>query len=171
MPIVYTANGVVLPRGESFLHNEINYPANWLDLASPEDLAAHGIFAEDVPTPPAPPPTLEALNEYLASKRYTIETSGIVLNGLPVWTDRGTQGMLSRVVQLLDRGTLTPPLNIKTPAGHLALSAEQIGAIGDAVALHVQAAFDVEATVSGQIINGTITTFAQIDAANWPSNS
>lgn len=121
--------------------------------------------------PAAPIPTIFDLNAYASEKRYIVETGGIVLNGLPVRTDRGTQGMLSRVVQLLDRGTLTPPLNIKTPAGQLSLTAEQIGAIGDAVALHVQAAFDVEATVSSQIASGAITTFAEIDAAAWPSNT
>lgn len=161
----------IVYQGVPFTLADVQYPANWLALATPEDIAALGITFEDVAPLPTPPPTAEQLQERLSAKRYIVETGGIVLNGLPVWTDRGTQGMLSRVAQLLDRGTLTPPLNIKTPAGHLVLTGEQIGAIGDAVALHVQAAFDVEATVSGQIANGTITTFAEIDAANWPSNT
>lgn len=171
MQIFELPNGQHVRDGEAFTLADVNYPSNWIALASNEEIAALGITSIEIPPPELPPPTASDLNAYASSKRYAVETGGIVLNGLPVWTDRGTQGMISRVVQLLDRGMLTPPLNIKTPAGHLSLTAEQIGAIGDAVALHVQAAFDVEATVSGQIANGTITTFAQIDAAAWPSNT
>lgn len=118
-------------------------------------------------------PTQAELLDYLAAKRFTVEVGGIVIPGdppLPCWTDRATQSMLSRVVQLLDRGTLTAPINIKTPAGAFAMSQEQIDAIGEMVALHVQACFDVGASLSSQILAGTVTTFAEIDAAAWPSN-
>lgn len=115
-----------------------------------------------------PPPDLTA---YAAAKRFEVETGGIVFGGMPVWTDRATQSMLARVVQCLDKGMLTAPLKIKTPAGSFSLSQPQIEALGTAVAQHVQAAFDVEADLADGIAAETITTTGEIDAADWPSNS
>jgi hypothetical protein len=56
---IYTSvsDGTVVPQGQPFTLDGIAYPFNWLDLASPDDLAAHGISEQDVPdpAPPAPP--------------------------------------------------------------------------------------------------------------------
>lgn len=115
-----------------------------------------------------PPVDLKA---YAAAKRFEVEVGGIVFNSLTLWTDRATQSMLGRVVQCLDKGTLTAPLKMKTPVGSLSLDQAQIEAIGAAVAQHVQRAFDTEADVCDAIDLGTITTAVEIDAANWPSNT
>lgn len=160
----------VLSQGEAFRLNDVSYPSNWLELASVDDLAALSIETEVVEPEPPPPPDL---NAYLADKRYQVETGGVILPGeppMPCWTDRATQATLARAVQLLDKGMLSEPLNVKVPGGFISLSRLQVEAIGEAVALHVQACFDMEATIAGQIANGTITTTSDIDAANWPSN-
>lgn len=118
-----------------------------------------------------PPPDL---NAYLADKRFRVETGGIVIPGdppMPCWTDRATQSMLGRVLDSIDRSFVTAPLNIKTPAGASAMSAEQISGIAALVAQHVQQCFDIEASLSAQIALGNITTTGEIDAAAWPSNT
>lgn len=47
---MFTLNGNPLPLDAPFEHDGIQYPANWLRLASPEERAAIGI--EEVPDPP-----------------------------------------------------------------------------------------------------------------------
>jgi hypothetical protein len=44
-----------------------------------------------------------------------------------------------------------------------------MAAIATAVGAHVQACFATEAAVDAEITAGTITTTAQIDAADWPA--
>lgn len=111
------------------------------------------------------------LSAYLADKRYEIETGGIVVSGMPVWTDRATQSMLQRASYMLGNGMLSEPIKVKTPGGFVLLSEAQINAIGTAVGLHVQTCFDVEGDVAAAIESQTITTTAEIDAAPWPSNT
>ena len=118
----------------------------------------------------APVPSPADLIAYAADKRWRVETGGVVVNGAQLWTDRTTQVMLSRTVQLLDKGMLTAPINVKTPGGFLPLSQQDIEGIGAAVAQHVQAAFDAELLVLAGIETETITSFADIDAAAWPPN-
>jgi hypothetical protein len=48
---IFSADGNDLPSGAPFEHNGIAYPWNWFDLASDEDLAAHGFEVREVPTP------------------------------------------------------------------------------------------------------------------------
>lgn len=116
----------------------------------------------------SPPPDL---NDYLADKRYRVETGGIVVPSDPLmtcWTDRATQGMLARTVQLLDKGMLSEPVKVKVHGGFVSLTRAQVEAIGGAVAQHVQACFDIEADLAASIALGNVTTTAEIDAANWP---
>jgi hypothetical protein len=50
------SNNVQIFKGQAFSdQNGKKYPGNWLELATPTDLAAAGITATDVPDPPAPP--------------------------------------------------------------------------------------------------------------------
>ena len=50
--------------------------------------------------------------------------------------------MIQRVCDMLDKGMLTEPLNIKIPTGFASFTEVQINAIGEAVGLHVQAVFN-----------------------------
>lgn len=122
---------------------------------------------------PVPVPTKDDLLAYLAAKRFAVETGGIVIPGdppLPCWTDRATQSFLARIVESLDRAFVTAPLKIKTPAGAIAMTQEQIETIAALVAQHVQACFDLEADLADEIEAETMTTTAEIDAAAWPSS-
>ena len=40
---MFTLDGINLPLDVPFTHNDIQYPANWLRLALPEERAAIGI--------------------------------------------------------------------------------------------------------------------------------
>lgn len=40
---MFILEGKVLPQGTSFVHNGIQYPANWLNLSTPEEKLALGI--------------------------------------------------------------------------------------------------------------------------------
>lgn len=57
---------IVLQRGVPWAANDISYPANWLDLANDDDLAAHGIIKEVEPDPPNPP--LDGIKSELKAK-------------------------------------------------------------------------------------------------------
>lgn len=54
---MYTKDGSTIPPNTPFYLGGKQYPANWLSLATPEDLAAAGIIY--APDPPPPPPTAE----------------------------------------------------------------------------------------------------------------
>lgn len=45
------ATGQDIPTGTAFRLGDINYPSNWLALATADDLAAHGIEAVELPDP------------------------------------------------------------------------------------------------------------------------
>lgn len=52
--------GRVIQQSEAFALNGFKFPANWLELATAEDLAAHGIAMTEQPDPvPAPPALAE----------------------------------------------------------------------------------------------------------------
>ncbi len=55
-------------------------------------------------------------------------------------------------------------VKFKTAAGFVEVTATQMTAIANAVGAHVQAAFAAEGEINQQIIAGTLTTPAEIDA-------
>ncbi len=109
------------------------------------------------------------LNAYAASKRYAVETGGIIVNDMHVATDRASQSMITGAYNYAQANPGVM-VQFKTAAGFLELTATQMTAIADAVGSHVQAAFATESSVAAAIQAGTISTFAEIDAASWPSN-
>ena len=62
-------------------------------------------------------------------------------------------------------------VKFKTANGFVELTAVQMTAIANAVGAHVQASFAAEDEIDKQVIGGTITTTAEIDAFAWPSNT
>jgi hypothetical protein len=56
MPLQYTLpDSRVLSAGTPFILGDVQYPANWLELATPGDLTERGITVTEVPDPePAP---------------------------------------------------------------------------------------------------------------------
>jgi hypothetical protein len=83
MPIkkyTHGPTGRVIQQGEHFELGEgedlIRFPSNWLQLATPEDLQAHGIVLEELPDPPPPEPTKDMVK---------LEASRRILDRYPLW--------------------------------------------------------------------------------------
>lgn len=109
---------------------------------------------------------------YAAQKRYAIETGGITFAGGRVATDRESQAMINGAFNLAKDDPATT-IKFKSGAGFATLTAEQVIALGRAVAAHVQACFAAEAAVL-EAISATpavVSSAAEIDAYAWPSNS
>lgn len=94
--IVYTLpDGRELRAGQPFALGDINYPRNWLAYATPEDLQALGITAEEEPPPEVSPPTLEdyarAIQTHIDatahSKSYDsgVSCASYVSSSVPAW--------------------------------------------------------------------------------------
>ncbi len=149
-----------------------------LDQLSSKEAALVG-SASDWPETPAsllaivagwsPEPEPVDLYAYAASKRYAIETGGIVLDGMRVMTDRASQSLITGAYNYVQANP-DVLVKFKTAAGFVELTATQMTAIANAVAAHVQASFAAEGAVDAEIGAGTITTKAEIDAFAWPSN-
>lgn len=105
--------------------------------------------------------------DQLAVKRYDVEVSGITVGGVRVNTDRETQSILTgaRILAKEDAGY---SVNWKTSSGWAALNAATIIAVADAVAAHVQGAFDTEKAHSDAI--DALTTAAEVVAYNIEAN-
>lgn len=112
---------------------------------------------------PAPDPDW---HELIAARRYEAETAGIELSGIPVATDDRSKLLISGAAQ---RAAREPgyTLSWKTYEGFIDLSAEQVQAMADAVADHVQACFNREAELQGAVADGSIT--AEMLEQGWPS--
>lgn len=108
-----------------------------------------------------------ALKAYAAQKRYVVETGGMTFNAMPIPTDRETQSKLSGAVLAFQTGALSGTIDWKTAAGWVQLDQTAVTALASAVAAHVQTAFSSEKAVSALIDAGTITTTAEVNAANW----
>lgn len=115
---------------------------------------------------PEPPPV--DLYAYAASKRYAVETGGIVLNGMQVMTDRASQSLITGAYNFVQANP-DVLVRFKTTAGFVELTTTQMMAVANAVGAHVQASFAAEGTVNAEIVAGTITTKAEVDAFAWPS--
>lgn len=119
-----------------------------------------------------PPPTVYDLLTYLADKRWQVETGGCPFDGTVIKTDRESQVKLTAA---WTRAKADPMFSIPNwkiaPGVFIALDNAAILAIGDAATAHVQACFDTEEALTAEILAGTITTYAEIDAAAWPPNS
>lgn len=117
----------------------------------------------------SPEPVAVDLYSYAATKRYAVETGGIVINGMSVMTDRASQALITGAYNYVDANP-DVTVQFKTTSGFVELTATQVKAVATAVAAHVQASFAAEGAIDEQIIAGTITTTAEIDAFTWPSN-
>ena len=118
----------------------------------------------------SPEPAPVDLYAYAASKRYAVETGGIVLNGMRVMTDRASQSLITGAYNYVQANP-DVLVKFKTSAGFIELTAAQMTTIANAVGAHVQAAFAAESDVNVQIIDGMITTKAGVDAFAWPSDA
>lgn len=139
--------------------------------AGADAAAVMALYAEMV----SPAATVEAARAEmlaaLAARRWQAETSGIVIAGATIMTDAASQAKLTGAAVAAMRDPDMPPLRWKCRDGSfVALSPAQILAIADAVRSHVQACFDREATLAGEICAASQADLATIDInAGWPA--
>lgn len=117
--------------------------------------------------PPPPPPTKGELLAYAAAKRWQVETGGITVAGALIDTGRESQSMITGAYAY-SQANPAETISYKAASGWVTIDAATMAAIAAAVGAHVQAAFAAEAAVAAEIEAETITTTAEIDAADWP---
>lgn len=105
---------------------------------------------------------------YAADKRWRVETGGITVNGVTIDTSRDSQAMITGAYAY-SQAHPEGPIKFKAASGWVTLDAATMAAIATAVGAHVQASFSVEEAIDAAITAGTITSFAEIDAADWPA--
>lgn len=131
------------------------------------------LVAAGQPEPPPLPPLDRAkatkLNA-LEAKRYAVETGGMMVGGVPLRTDRQTASIITAAYVSAKDDPDFQVANWKVGTGvFITLDAPTIIAIATALRAHVQAAFDREATLSGEIL--AAATHEAVDAidinAGW----
>lgn len=147
----------------------------WLSHAASYVVQDLGTPAGSETQPAPPPPTAEELAAYAADKRWQIASGGITvpLPGgglLPIPSDDIAYGRLKGAAEDLAKGIITEPITIVLGLTVLTASRQIAEALYAAISQHWQACYGAQGTVVDGINAGTITTFAQIDAAPWPSN-
>lgn len=154
----------LIHAGTYFTLANVQYPPNWLDLATPSELIERGIIRIEAADPaafPAPP----ELVSYAAAKRYSREISGCVWNGHPVATDRDSQAKLMAEFVAISAGLRADPSPWKFADGSfLSVSNAEMSAICLAARAHIAGAFAIEAEAVAAINAGTITGTTAIDA-------
>lgn len=87
----------------------------------------------------------------IATERYAAETSGCMVDGLAIATDRGSQALLTAAVVT---ARMDPEFKTRWKCADgrfVTLDAMQLRAIGDAVIAHVERCFAREAELCEQI--------------------
>lgn len=170
MATTYTLNGATLTPGRPFVENGIAYPANWLALATDDDLTAHGITKTEVADPA---PTADQVKASLVSavwrKQVALFTAGVTVNGLIVsTTERGCVD-LAGAVQLAERNP-QQTFDFAGDMGKTSIDATTLLALAVTVGNWVQATYTAAGTLNAGIQAGTVTTVDQInDPTAWPS--
>ncbi|WP_054312928.1 DUF4376 domain-containing protein [Mesorhizobium sp. 1M-11] len=114
-----------------------------------------------------PIPLKVQLTAYAADKRWQVETGGITVGGATIDTSRESQAMITGAYAY-SQANPTETISYKAASGWVSMDAATLAAIATAVGAHVQACFAAEAAMAAEIEAGTITTTAEIDAADWP---
>lgn len=177
----------------AFELNGYRYPANWLELVMPEELAERGIgvvveatpapegqhivsrslqLVDGVPTEvavyePLPGPSLEDLRAYAREARWRTEEAGLMFDGFGLPTNaEGKFYIAGASAKALKDPTHTKRWQVgNDPITFTTFSNAQLLALGDALDTLVQATFDKLDEITPDIEGGVITTFAEIDAA------
>lgn len=114
-------------------------------------------------------PSKERLKAYAADKRWQIEIGGYVWNGHLVATDRDSRSIIGQERQAISLGERADPDGFKIDGQLVMVSNADFIAMSNAVREFVRTCFAVEGVIAAGIEAGTITSFAQIDAAAWPA--
>lgn len=142
------------------------------DCALGRELTPEEIAALPQPEPlPLEQARAQRLTE-LADYRWQRETGGTTLNGTPIATDRDSQAKLTAAWATAKDDPAYTIDNWKVAPGvFVTLDAATIIAAGEAARAHVQACFDREAVLSGEILAcATTEDVLAIDiTTGWPS--
>ena len=129
-------------------------------------------FVRDVDGSFGPPPSdasIADLIAYAADRKWRAEIGGTVWNAWPVATDRDSQAKVIAERLAIEAGERADPDGWKFADGVFRpVSNADFIALSNAVRNHVRACFAVEAQLQAAIAAETVTTFAEIDAADWP---
>jgi len=121
------------------------------------------------PRPLSPEAEKARLGVYAVNKRYAVMCSGITVNGVSIPGDDVSQQRLKAARDLLVAGAITEPITIVIGLAAWTATASDLTTIINAIATKTQAAFATQGVVVVGIVNGSITTTEQIDAADWPT--
>ena len=143
--------------------------ANWRErdvVRVPMDVGAFGSFMP----PQYRPVTLESAKSEklaeLAAWRYTREVGGILVGRTHIRTDRETQAAVAASLTTL-REALVTHVDWKTAEGvFVRMDLEEVTAVAQAVARHVQACFSIERTLAEQI--QMRTTIEEVQTFQFP---
>lgn len=131
---------------------------------------ADDVFAGHIPDgaggwslPSAAAPTADDLRAYAASRRFMIETRGIVVGAATIDTSRNSQSMIAGALAYVQASDAAS-VDFKAASGWTTLSVAEVKTIALAVAGHVQRCFAAERAADEAIDAGTVTTFDEIDS-------
>lgn len=169
----FVENVILLPDGCELTQQEASWPEGSYTAPPGATLAEGGNIGwpvvAGVPQAPTPsPPTMAELRDYATNKRWRVETGGTVVGGIPVPTDDRAKTMIGRAARTGSAVPTTP--FIVAGVNYGVLTKSQFEALDAAIDVHIAETFVVLSTVLSGIAAGTITTTAQIDAADWPLN-
>ncbi len=173
-------DGRIVALDQEFAQDGVNYPADWLRRASPQDRETLGLI-ELPPEPifderwffaPGEPRPLDAIKATrlaeLASLRFGHETAGV--SGLR--SDRESQALLTGAALA---ATLDPEYTVdwKGEGGWTTLDAVQLLAAAQTVRGHVQACFSNERVLAAAIdaAEDADAVFAIDLGQGWPSSN
>jgi len=125
------------------------------------------------PAPEPPWPTRADLVAYANAEQWRRATGGYTatIDGTPMVfpTDTVSMGLMTGKAARLDQPDPPASFRWQTPTGFVEIAAADFRGAAIAVADFVQGTFDALAIVLSGIADGTITTIAEIDAADWPA--
>lgn len=112
-------------------------------------------------------PTPATLANHATGVRWATMSSGILFDGHPIPTDEQGRGLVSGAyLKALRDPAVTKRWQVSAyPITFITFSNAQLVALGLAVEAFVQSTFDALDALAPQIVAGTVTTYAQIDAA------
>ena len=104
--------------------------------------------------------------ELVEKARYAVEAEGIVVDGIPIDTDRHSRAAMMEVFKAMQDGFVTSSINLKTSNGFTPdLDISAMTSIVRATMVHVQEAFNKEARLIADI-NAAANAEA-INAVGW----
>ena len=158
-------------NSETYVSSDGRYLGTFTGLPGPEG-------GKLVPTPPSdgrqiwngtawiwPEKNAAERRESIAARRYQAEVAGITFSGMPLATDRDSQGLINGAAL----SAYTDPSYVcrwKTSAGYVTLDAATLKAVAKAIRDHVQACFDREDELTQAVEDGTYTD-AMLEEG-WP---